>query len=87
MPILGARYIDGAIPRWTSLDPVYFGRAFVIAPTQAELEAFVVAKVDEGMGPQIRVCVLNSDRYAVAFKLNHMICDAAGFKQYLDFWL
>jgi NRPS condensation-like uncharacterized protein len=85
IPILGARYIDGAIARWTSLDPIYFERAFVIAPTQAEFEAFVVAKVDEGTGPQIRVCVLNSDGYAVAFKLNHMICDAAGFKQYLEF--
>ena len=85
VPILGARYVDGANPRWTSLDPVHFERAFVIAPAQAEFEAFVVAKVDEGLGPQVRLCVLNSDRYAVAFKLNHMICDAAGFKQYLEF--
>ena len=45
----------------------------------------MVAKVDEELGPQIRVCVLISDRHAVAFKLNHMICDAAGFKQYLGF--
>ena len=85
IPILGARYIEGSKPRWTSLDPVDFERAFVIAPTPAEFEAFLVAKVDEGLGPQIRVCVFNSDRHAVAFKLNHMICDAAGFKQYLGF--
>jgi NRPS condensation-like uncharacterized protein len=85
IPILGARYVEGARPRWTSLDPVHFERAFVVAATKAEFEAFEVAKVDEGVGPQIRVCLLNSDRYAVAFKMNHMICDAAGFKQYLEF--
>ena len=33
IPILGTRYIDGARPRWTSLDPHDFGRAFVIART------------------------------------------------------
>jgi len=84
IPILGTRYIDGANPRWTSLDPVDYERAFVIALTQVEFEAFVVAKVDERIGPQIQVCALNADRHAVAFKLNHMICDAAGFKQYLE---
>ena len=62
-----------------------FERALVVAATRAEFEAFEVAKVDERSGPQIRVCVINSDRYAVAFKMNHMICDAAGFKQYLEF--
>ncbi len=84
IPILGARYVDGARPRWTSLDPVDYERAVFVAPTEAEFEAFVVSKVDEGLGPQIRVCALDSDPYAVAFKMNHMICDAAGFKQYLD---
>jgi NRPS condensation-like uncharacterized protein len=60
IPILGARYVEGARPRWTSLDPVHFERAFVVAATKAEFEAFEVAKVDEGVGPQIRVCLLNS---------------------------
>ena len=29
IPILGTRYIGGAAPRWTSLDPAEFDRAFV----------------------------------------------------------
>jgi NRPS condensation-like uncharacterized protein len=85
IPILGARYVAGARPRWTSLDPNDFGRAFVVAPTETAFEEFVVSRVDEGLGPQIRVCLLDSGPFAVALKMNHMICDAAGFKQYLDF--
>ncbi len=73
IPILGARYVDDANPCWISLDPMSFERALVVAATRAEFEAFEVAKVDERSGPQIRVCVINSDRYAVAFKMNHMI--------------
>ena len=40
IPILGTRYVDEGHPRWTSLDPVNFERAFVISPTHAEFEAF-----------------------------------------------
>jgi NRPS condensation-like uncharacterized protein len=50
-----------------------------------EFEEFVGSRVDEGLGPQVRVCLLDSSPSAVAFKLNHMVCDAAGFKEYLHF--
>ena len=85
IPILGTRYIDGARPRWTSLDPHDFGRAFVIARTEMEFEEFLVSRVDEGLGPQVRVCLLDSSPFSVALKMNHMVCDAAGFKPYLQF--
>jgi len=85
IPILGARYVDGARPRWTSLDPDDFSRAFVIAPTETKLEEFLVSRVDERLGPQVAVCLLESGPFAVALKMNDMICDAAGFKAYLDF--
>jgi len=84
IPILGTRYVDGPRPRWTSLDPDEFARAFVIAQTEMEFEAFTVSRVNEGVGPQVRVCLLNSGPSAVALKMNHMVCDAAGFKSYLD---
>jgi NRPS condensation-like uncharacterized protein len=85
IPILGTRYVAGARPRWTSLDPNDFTRAFVIARTEVEFEDFVVSRVDEGIGPQVRVCLLGSVPCALAFKINHMVCDAAGFKEYLYF--
>jgi NRPS condensation-like uncharacterized protein len=85
IPILGTRYIQGARPRWTSLDPGDFDRAFGIVRTEMELEEFLGSRVDECLGPQVRVCLLESSPFAVAFKMNHMVCDAAGFKEYLYF--
>ena len=83
IPILGARYIQGERPRWTSLDPNEFGRAFVTASTEMEFEEFLGSRVDESLGPQVRLCLLKSSPLAVAFKMNHMVCDAAGFREYL----
>ena len=85
IPILGTRYIEGIRPRWTSLDPTEFGRAFVTASTETEFEEFLGSRVDESLGPQVRVCLLKSSPFAVAFKMNHMVCDAGGFKEYLYF--
>jgi NRPS condensation-like uncharacterized protein len=85
IPILGTRYVAGARPRWTSLDPKNFNRACLIARTAAEFEEFVASRVDESLGPQVRVCILRSMSYAIALKMNHMVCDAADFKTYLYF--
>lgn len=85
IPILGARYIDGGRPHWASIDPDSFGEAFVITRTEKEFEELVVSCVDEGRGPQIRVCLLDSNPFSVALTMNHMVCDAAGFKEYLYF--
>jgi NRPS condensation-like uncharacterized protein len=85
VPILATRYVEGARPHWTSLDPSDLGRAFVIAPTEMEFEEFLGSRVDERFGPQVRVCLFQLSPFAVAFKMNHMVCDAAGFKQYLYF--
>ena len=50
-----------------------------------EFEEFLVSRVDEGLGPQVRVCLHDSSPFSVALKMNHMVCDAAGFKPYLQF--
>jgi NRPS condensation-like uncharacterized protein len=83
VPILGTRYVDGARPRWTRLDLKEYSRAFVTTHSEMEFEEFVASRVDECFGPQIRVCLLDSTPYAIALKMNHMVCDAAGFKTYL----
>jgi NRPS condensation-like uncharacterized protein len=85
IPILGSRYIAGARPRWTSLDPEDFSRACLIARTVTEFEDFAVSRVDECLGPQVRVCILDSMPFSIAIKMNHMVCDAADFKTYLYF--
>ena len=85
IPVLGSRYVDGDRPRWTSQAAADLDAAFSTASSEAELEAFIVARDDERFGPQVRACVLDAESFAIAFKLNHMICDAAGFKQFLGF--
>ena len=85
IPILGTRYADGAKPRWVSLDPESCARAFVLARTKTDFETVLVARAYEDCGPQVRVCLLDGRRSAVALTLNHMICDAAGFKSYIYF--
>jgi NRPS condensation-like uncharacterized protein len=85
IPILGTRYIDGGRPHWTSIEPDSFNEGFVITRTEAEFEELVVSRVDENRGPQIKVCLLDSTPLAVALTINHMVCDAAGFKEYLYF--
>ncbi len=86
VPILGTRYVDkGLRPRWESLDRARFRDAFTIARTQAEFDEFVTFRTDETAGPQVKVCLLGPGRSTVAITMNHMVCDAAGFKQYLYF--
>jgi NRPS condensation-like uncharacterized protein len=82
---LGTRYIKGSTPHWTSIDPDDFGKAFVTTGEHADFEELIVYRVDETSGPQIKVCLLDSTPSAVAVTMNHMICDAAAFKEYLYF--
>ena len=84
-PILGTRYVDGERPRWVSIDPSHFNEAFVITRTEQEFEEIVIMCVDETKGPQIKVCILDSSPFAIALTMNHMVCDAAGFKEYIYF--
>ena len=86
IPILGTRYVDQARrPRWESLDRARFGDAFAVARTEAEFDELVTSRIDERTGPQVKVCLLGSGRHALALTLNHMVGDAAGFKEYLYF--
>lgn len=84
-PILATRYICGRRPHWTTLDTGDLRRALVVARDETEFEGFVASKVDESIGPQVRVCLLNSAPFSIALKMNHMVCDAADFKAYIYF--
>jgi len=83
-PILGTRYVTGNHkPYWENINPEKFTEAFVLAQTTEEFDNFVTYRVDESSGPQVKVCLLRSGSYKVSITINHMICDAAGFKEYL----
>ena len=54
--------------------------------TQKRFEQFTSSRTDESAGPQIRICHYQSDKDALSIIMNHMVCDAAGFKQCLYLW-
>ncbi len=86
IPILGSRYIDDVQrPRWESIDPSRFGEAFLLARTEGEFNEFVTSRIEESRGPQVRACLLGVSPFALALCMNHMVCDAAGFKEFLYF--
>ncbi|MFX1238281.1 MAG: acyltransferase [Promethearchaeota archaeon] len=85
IPILGTRYIDGEKPHWTSIDEENFSEAFVIINTKKEFEEQVVYRIKETRGPQVKIGYLDLNPPALTISMNHMICDAAGFKEYLYF--
>ena len=86
IPILGTRYIDeGRRPRWESIDRARFEDACAIARRSTEFDEFVTSRIDETAGPQVKVCLLDSELSAIALTMSHMVCDAAGFKEYLYF--
>lgn len=86
IPILGTCYTGPLhAPRWESLPHDAYSKAFSCARTQDEFEQFVISRIDETTGPQVNVCMLETGSPAVAVIMNHMVCDAAGFKEYLYF--
>ncbi len=86
IPILGTRYVDEERrPRWESLERARFSDAFAIARTESEFDDSVTSRIDESAGPQVKVCLLGSGHSSVALTMNHMVSDAAGFKEYLYF--
>ncbi len=84
MPILATRFEEGpGGARWVSLPAEDLGRAFVATGEEAAFEAERTYRICEDIGPQLRLCLLSGKRCAIAVTMNHMIADAAGFKDYL----
>jgi NRPS condensation-like uncharacterized protein len=51
---------------------------------ETEIEKLVVFKTDETIGPQIRINIARSQACdSICIIINHMLCDANGFKEYL----
>jgi len=68
-------------PYWEKVDPVRWPGLLSVVENEDAFNEFTFSKTDESSGPQIRLCLLNSRKDALSIIMNHMICDAAGFKQ------
>ncbi|KHD36552.1 siderophore synthetase [Clostridium acetobutylicum] len=84
-PILKSRYIeDIKEPYWEEIMDINLDNIITVVNTNGEFHEFIVSKIDETKGPQIKTCLLDLyNKHTLAILINHMICDAAGFKKYL----
>lgn len=87
-PVMGSRFVPHKRhPYWEPIDAASWESAFAIAETsdrESEIAGFLTSRTDESAGPQIKVTVVRDSRAdTLCAVVNHMVCDAAGFKQYL----
>ncbi|MFA9463118.1 MAG: condensation domain-containing protein [Velocimicrobium sp.] len=60
-----------------------FNDIFTIVSNEADFNTFTTSKTNERTGPQIKACLYRFDEDSLSIVMNHMVCDAAGFKQCL----
>lgn len=84
VPILSCSYRhNNGSDYWESFDPSAFKNALLVLHNKTAFASFTASKIDEFTGPQIQVCLYQSDKDSLSVIMNHMVCDAAGFKQCL----
>lgn len=90
IPVLGCRFVPGAVRlRWEPAGgaegPELFSFARVDArDAGAQAQRFLTQRPDERRAPQVRVRLLRAPGGDILCVLmNHMVCDGAGFREYL----
>jgi hypothetical protein len=87
VPILRSRYVERAWhPFWESTGLGYDDVVTFVASNclKEEIDRFLTGRTDECQGPQLMVRIVSSQAQDVlCIVMNHMICDGAGFKEYL----
>ena len=84
VPILSSVYIhDDKNPYWESVDISKWKDLIIVVDNEVNFNRFTTSKIDGIMGPQIKACILKADQDSLSIVMNHMVCDAAGFKECL----
>src|SRR5271157_1968627 len=88
VPFLSSRFVtDDHRPYWERIDKQDYGKGIVLVETDDpvnEINRLLTSRTDELTGPQIRATIIRGRQNdALCFIINHMVCDAAGFKEYL----
>ncbi|WP_238885305.1 WS/DGAT domain-containing protein [Clostridium sp. YIM B02551] len=84
VPILGSKYVEGKKEAyWIKEDRLNYEEVFKVVDNEEELNDFITSKINEFKAPQVKACLFYSENDTLAISMNHMICDAAGFKQYM----
>lgn len=87
IPILNSRFVEGHVRSyWEGIDTAIDEVVTLTENINAEeaIDDFLTGKTDEFIGPQLKVRIVRSyDNDTLCIVMNHMICDGAGFKEYL----
>ena len=84
VPIIGCRYVeDKKAPFWETVPCIKSEDLILVTSSKSEFDNFITSETNLFIGPQLKLCVLQGEQNSMAVIMNHMICDAAGFKQYL----
>ena len=82
VPILSRTYKDhGGKSCWVDENASNFGELFAIANNRADFDNFTASRTEEAIGPQIKFCLFRDETDTLSVVINHMVSDAAGFKQ------
>jgi Uncharacterized protein containing a NRPS condensation (elongation) domain len=84
VPILGSRYVEAKREAyWVKEDKLSYEEIFKVADNEEDFNDFITSKINEFKAPQVKACLFYSENDILAISMNHMICDAAGFKKYM----
>lgn len=85
VPILSSKYVENIKePYWEKVDSSSFKDILTFVSNKSDFNLFMTSRTNEGTGPQVKACLLSSSSNdSLCILMNHMICDAAGFKEYL----
>ena len=84
VPILGSRYVEGKKEAyWIKEEKLNYEEVSKVVDNEEEFNDFITSKINEFKAPQVRACLFCAENDSLAISMNHMICDAAGFKQYM----
>jgi len=82
VPLLSNVYVNrngGSF--WDAGVPFSGSDLLTITDRRDQFDQFTYSKTDESKGPQIKACLLREERDYLSILQNHMVSDAAGFKQ------
>ena len=84
VPILGSAYVtNNGRPYWEKVNASKYQDIIIFTESEVEFNSFITSKLNELVAPQMKACLLTSAKDSLTIIMNHMFCDAAGFKEYL----
>ena len=87
IPILSCNYLyENNLFFWEKKQSIRIKDILTVTQDEEVYQSQFLSAVPEKKAPQLRLCYLQKEFYKLGFTLNHMVSDAAGFKEILYFF-